>query len=145
MLGEEAGTRSPGFTVLEMLATLGLAAILAGTGAVQLIELVRTARLASGARTVASLLRLARGRALASNVEVEVVFDAPGASCNVRQAATLIETRALPVGVTFAGLPARGRILFRALGSAENGTVRLASGLRTRSVIVNQRGRVRLQ
>ena len=137
--------RSPGFTVLEVLAALGLTAILAGMGTVQLIELVRSARLASGARATASLLRLARGRALASNLEVEVAFDAATASCSVRQAASVLETRPLPPGVTFAALPARGRILFGALGSAENGTVRLAAGLRTRRVIVNQRGRVRLQ
>ena len=137
--------RSRGFTVLEVLAALGLAAILAGMGTVQLIELVRSARLASGARTTASLLRLARGRALASNLEVEVAFDAATASCSMRQVASVLETRPLPAGVTFAALPARGRILFGALGSAENGTVRLAAGPRTRRVIVNQRGRVRLQ
>jgi len=48
-------------------------------------------------------------------------------------------------GVRFAALPARDRVQFGGLGTAQNATVTLAAGARARSVIVNQRGRVRVQ
>jgi len=57
----------------------------------------------------------------------------------------LLSTRWLPPGVGFTALPARSRVLFGGLGNAENATVTLAAGARARSVIVNQRGRVRVQ
>ena len=145
MLRRGGGTRTSGFTLLEALAALALAAILAGAGVTQVAELVASVRLASGARTVATLLRVARGRALRDNAGVQVVFDAAHATCDMREDAALLATHTLPPGVGFAALPVRGRILFGALGTAENGTIRLAAGARTRSVIVNQRGRVRLQ
>src|SRR5438067_2521218 len=73
-------------------------------------------------------------------------FDAARALCETRdRAGALLSTRWLPPGVGFAALPARSRVLFGGLGSAENATITLAAGARTRSVIVNQRGRVRVQ
>src|SRR5205809_544605 len=64
---------------------------------------------------------------------------------DARTGGTLLSTRWLPPGVGFAALPARSRVLFGGLGSAENATITLAAGARMRSVIVNQRGRVRVQ
>ena len=145
MLRKGGDTRPSGFTLLELLAALALAGILAGVGATQVAELVASARLASGARTVATLLRLARGRALKDDAGVQVVFDAAAATCDLREGAVLLARHTLPRGVAFAGLPARSRILFGGLGNGENGTIRLAAGARTRSIVVNQRGRVRLQ
>jgi len=128
--------RTRGFTLLEVAAGLGLAMVLAGVGAVQLVALVQTARLAGAAR----------GIALSSDASIEVRFDPGRALCETRErAGTLLSTRWLPSGVGFAALPARSRVLFGGLGSAENATVTLAAGARTRSVIVNQRGRVRVQ
>ena len=138
--------RARGFTLLEVVAGLGLAMVLAGVGAVQLVALVQTARLAGAAREVATALRLARGIALSGDASIEVRFDPERALCETRErAGTLLSTRWLPPGVGFAALPARSRVLFGGLGSAENATVTLAAGARTRSVIVNQRGRVRVQ
>jgi Tfp pilus assembly protein FimT len=119
--------------------------VLAGIGVDRLVELVQTARLAGAARTVATALRLARGIAISGDGAVEVRFDAARGVCETRdRAGILVESRTLPPGVTFAGLPARSRIGFGGLGTADNGTVTLASGPRRRSVIVNQRGRVRV-
>jgi general secretion pathway protein H len=135
-----------GFTLVEALVALGLMSVLAGVGVVQLVELVESARLAGAARSLATALRLARGRALSQDATVQVRFDAARALCETRdQTGALIEARPLPAGVAFAALPARGRILFASLGTADNGTVTLSAGARARSVIVNQRGRVRVQ
>ncbi len=101
-------------------------------------------RLAGAAHTVATAVRLARGRALAAGEPTEVRFDAVRGRLEVRAGAA-IETRALPPGVAFASLPARGGIGFSGLGTGENGTITLAAGAGTRRVIVNQRGRVRVQ
>jgi prepilin-type N-terminal cleavage/methylation domain-containing protein len=136
--------RPRGFTLLELLAALGLSAVLAAIGTLGVRALADTSHLAAGSRVVAATLRLARGRALARNVVVEVHFDAGIGTCEVHAGGAVLERHMLPPGVRFAGLPASARIRFGALGTAENGTIRLAAGARTRSVVVNQRGRVRL-
>lgn len=125
---------------------VALVTVLAGAGTVRLVALLDSARLAGAARTVATALRLARGIALSSDGTTEVRFDAARRLCETRdRAGALLEARPLPPGVGFGALPARGRILFGGLGTADNATVTLAAGARTRSVIVNQRGRVRVQ
>jgi general secretion pathway protein H len=135
-----------GFTLLEVVAGLGLTTLLAGIGVVRLVELVQTARLAGAAREVATALRLARGVALSADATIEVRFDPARALCETRdRAGTLLETRRLPPGVAFSSLPARSRVLFGGLGAAENATITLGAGARRRSVVVNQRGRVRVQ
>jgi len=138
--------RSPGFTLLEVLGVLALSSVLMGLAALGLVELARTARLAGAVRTTASTLRLARARALAGGASIEVRFDtaAPATIETRPTGGGPIEIRALPPGIVVAGTPARGRVLFGALGTAENGTVTLTAGPRARRVIVNQRGRVRV-
>ena len=129
-----------------MLGGVALAAILAGVATVRLVELVDAARLAGTARTLATAFRLARGRALAAGGSMEVRLDTVRMALELRDGAgALLETRWLPVGVGFAALPARSRIQFGGLGTAQNATVTLAAGARARSVVVNQRGRVRVQ
>jgi len=132
--------------LLEALGGVALAAILAGVATVRLVELVDSARLAGAARTIATALRLARGRALAAGGSMEVRLDAVRMVLELRDGAgALLETRWLPAGVRFAALPARDRVQFGGLGTAQNATVTLSAGARARSVIVNQRGRVRVQ
>src|SRR2546430_16892399 len=131
--------RAHGFTLLEVVAGLGLAMVLAGVGAVQLVALVQTARLAGAAREVATALRLARGIALSGDASIEVRFDPGRALCETRdRAGALLSTRWLPPGVGFAALPARSRVLFGGLGSAENATVSLAAGAPAPTGNVNQ-------
>jgi general secretion pathway protein H len=137
--------RASGFTLLELMVALGLAAVLGGISVVRLVALVEGARLAGGVRTVATTLRVARGRAMAGGASIEVRFDPTRRTCDTRDAdGRTLESAPLPRGIAFAALPARARILFGGLGLAENGTITLGSGARQRSVIVNQRGRVRL-
>ena len=138
--------RANGFTLLEALAGMALAGILAGMGATRLPALISGLRANGAAHDVATAIRLARGRARAGGHAVEVRFDAAGASVETRwQGGATIETTRLPPGVTFAAMPASGRILMNGIGSAQNGTVTLGAGTSHRDVIVNQRGRVRVQ
>lgn len=138
--------RANGFTLLEALAGMTLASILAAMGTTRLPALVTGLRVNGAAHGVATTLRLARGRALAGGRAVEVRFDAATAAVETRwQSGAAIETTPLPAGVTFAGMPAGGRILVSGLGTAQNGTVTLGAGTSRRDVVVNQRGRVRVQ
>jgi Tfp pilus assembly protein FimT len=138
--------RDHGFTVLEAIVVLGIASVLTAGGVVSLADVIGSARVAGAARTMATRLRLARERALAGGAAVEVRFDPAARRWTARDAdGVVIEGGGLVPGISFARLPARGRILFGAIGTAENATVTLAAGARQRSVIVNQRGRVRLQ
>jgi general secretion pathway protein H len=137
--------RTGGFTLLEVMASLGLATAVAGLGAVRLAELLASSRLAASARTLATELRLARGRALAGEGPIDVHFDESAGTWIVIGAdGEVLERRALPTGLTFVALPARRRVRFGGLGTAENATVTLGAGTRRRDIVVNQRGRVRL-
>ncbi len=118
--------------------------MLSALGTVRLVTVVHAVRLAGAAHTVATALRLTRGHALAAGEPGEVRFDARTGRLELR-AGPMPEIRPLPSGVSFAGLPARAGITFSALGTAENATITLAAGAGTRRVIVNQRGRVRVQ
>jgi len=144
--GRRATQREHGFTLLEVIVCVGLGMVLAGVGVVRLVDLIQSVRLAGAAREVATALRLARGDALSAGASIEVRFDAARTLCETRaRMGALLDTRRLPPGVDFAALPARSRVLFGGLGDAENATITLAAGARRRSVIVNQRGRVRVQ
>src|SRR5437899_11281988 len=91
-----------------------------------MVELVDCARLAGSARTVATALRLARGRALAAGGSMEVRPDAARMVLELRDGAgALIETRWLPPWVRLSALPARDRIQYGGPGTTQNGTVHL--------------------
>jgi len=51
----------------------------------------------------------------------------------------------LPAGVRFTSLPASRRVRFTAIGTSDNATIALAAGGPARRIVVNQRGRVRVQ
>jgi len=134
-----------GASLLELVAALALAAILGAFAVVRLAEVVGETRVAGAARTIATQLRLARGCALAGGGVIDVRCDRARRSCDVRDAAgTRLETRTLPAGVAFTALPARQGVSFTALGTADNGTFTVGAGAHRRSVVVNQRGRVRV-
>jgi len=137
--------RRRGFTLVESVAVVAIASLLAGTGIIGVAELLRSARLAGAARTLAATLRLARGQALAGVGPVVARFDAAHGTYEILDGSGgRLTDHALPTGVAFAGLPARARITFGALGTADNATIGLAAGPRSRRIVVNQRGRVRI-
>jgi hypothetical protein len=77
---------------------------------------------------------------------MEIRFDAPRRRWDVREFGGLaLESQTLPDGVTFAGLPAGDRVRFTTIGTADNATIILAAGAGSRRIVVNQRGRVRVQ
>jgi len=134
-----------GGSLLELVVALGLAAILTTLAVTQLAELLGEIRVAGAARTLATQLRLARGEALAGGLAVDVRCDPARRACNVDdRTGTRLETRILPPGVGFGALPARRGVTFGALGTADNGTFVVGAGAHRRSVVVNQRGRVRV-
>jgi hypothetical protein len=103
-------------------------------------------RLSGAAERLASALRAARSEALARGRAVEVRFDPPRSAWSVREdGGPLMAVHQLPAGVTFSSVPGTLRLRFTSVGTADNGTVVLAAGGRARRVVVNQRGRVRVQ
>src|SRR5262245_36073965 len=94
-----------GGSLLELVAALGLAALLAALAVTQLAELVGEVRVAGAARTLATQLRLARGRALAGGAAVDVRCDPARRACDVAVGAGVpLESRTLPPGVGFDAL-----------------------------------------
>jgi Tfp pilus assembly protein FimT len=137
---------SPGFTSIELLACLALFAVVVGTGVSQLSPLIASVRLSGAAHRLAAGLRQARGRALERNLRMEMRFDPARRRWDVREFGGLaLESQTLPEGVAFAGLPAGERVRFSTIGTADNATITLAAGRGTRRIVVNQRGRVRVQ
>ncbi|MCW5890084.1 MAG: GspH/FimT family pseudopilin [bacterium] len=137
--------RGGGFTLVELVATMALAAVVLGTSAVSLPPLLASVRLGAAAQRLAATLRQARGRALERNVRIEVRLDPAQRRWRVREWGGIdVESHQLPAGVTFAGLPASGQVRFGTTGTSDNATITLAAGSGVRRVIVNQRGRVRV-
>lgn len=138
--------RTTGFGIVELLAGMAITLTTIGMGATSLAGVAGSVRLAGAAERLASVLRAARSEALARGRAVEVRFDVAGHRWSVREelGPELVGDR-LPAGVTFATVPAARRLRFTAVGTADNGTIGLSAGSRARRVVVNQRGRVRVQ
>jgi Tfp pilus assembly protein FimT len=134
-----------GATLLEVIAALGLGGIVAGVVSARLTTLAASLELATSARSIAQTLRMVRAQALAEGTPLDATFDATAGTWCIEGPGGATRTTALPFPVAFTSLPARARIRFGSTGTAENGTIVLAADGRDASIIVNQRGRVRLQ
>ena len=138
--------RAGGFSLFEVVAGLALAATVTGIGVARSPGLVGPVRLTGAAERLASALRQARGWALARNRQVEVRFDLPQRSWSLHEdGGPALEMHSLPPGIAFSSLPSTRRVRFGTTGGADNATVVLASGPRTRRVVINQRGRIQIQ
>ena len=135
-----------GFTLIEALVGVTIAAILASASALVLSSFATALRLTASARTLAEAMRETRGRAMAEGAPLDVRFDASTGMWTIAAIdGTIRRSQPLPASVRFVALPARARIRFDSTGQAENGTVTLgASAAATCRIVVNQRGRVRL-
>jgi len=137
--------RRRGFTLIETLACVAIAVVLARTGLIAAASLATALRVATSARTLAQTMRATRARATAEGRPLEVRFDATASRWSVRTIdGTIRHDEPLPDPVRFTSLPARALVRFGATGTADNGTVVLGAGASSARIVVNQRGRVRL-
>jgi len=138
--------RSSGFGLFELVACLALVAVVTGAGALRLPEVLASVRLSGAVQRLATAIRQARGRALERGGPVEVRLDDASGLWEVRDVAgTVVARDALPPGIRFTSLPASRRVRFTAVGTADNATIALDAGHTVRRIVVNQRGRVRVQ
>jgi prepilin-type N-terminal cleavage/methylation domain-containing protein len=137
--------RRRGFTVIELLAGVGLVAIVAAMSALAGSSVATAIHAAASGRTLAQTMRETRARAMAEGAPIDVLFDASTSTWAVRPVGGPVRrTEPLPAPIRFLALPARARIRFDSNGTAENGTIALGAGSAACRIVVNQRGRVRL-
>lgn len=137
-----------GFTLVELVTTLAVLAIVAAGGALVWPRLAAALRLEAALHQVAADLHDARGLAVASAARARLTFTRGGTSYRLERADDdggywLAARRVLPPGVRVDDVNSGGDLVFSARGQAENGTVVLADARGVRaSLRINQRGRV---
>jgi prepilin-type N-terminal cleavage/methylation domain-containing protein len=138
--------RMQGFGLLELVACLALLATIASAGALGLPDILASVKLSGAVHRLSAALRQARGRALERGSPIEMQLDDTRRLWEVREVqGPALVREALPPGVAFTSLPASRRVRFTALGTADNATITLGAGASVRRVVVNQRGRVRVE
>ena len=150
---EKYSRRSSGFTVTELMVTIGVAGILMGIAVPSLLSWLPTLRLSSASRQVAADLQLARMRAISQNVPFGLNFATNGASSYVvfrdSNNNTVFDAGeldrgpfSLPEGIT---VSAAMCLVFQARGTASStGTITLQNGSATQGVVVSVVGRVKV-
>jgi len=137
------GQTRRGVTLAELLLGLALAAILASVGLPHAASLLATIRLPLSAHQLASDLSLARADAVLRNTPARVTFTGNRYTVRFDAGEPSEVQAALHPGVLVASAPRSGMVRFFPTGRADNGTVVLTTSLGgTRSVVVNQRGRI---
>ena len=139
--GRRSGRRR-GFTLLELLVVLTIAAGIAVLAMPQLSKAIAVFELKSGARQLASALQAARGRAIARDGEVAVIVDVQK---RVYRTTGLTEVRPLSADLSLTLETASsdvlneqvGAIRFFPDGSSTGGRLTLAAGGRKYVVAVN--------
>jgi prepilin-type N-terminal cleavage/methylation domain-containing protein len=138
--------RMHGFTLFELVACLALVATIAGGAALRLPDILASVRLSGATQRLSAALRQARGHALERGSPVEAELDDARGLWEVREVSgASLAREPLPAGVIFASLPASRRVRFSAIGTTDNATIMLGAGAIVRRIVVNQRGRVRVQ
>lgn len=129
-----------GGTLLDACAALALSS-LAAVSAVSGVRPLACAVKVGAARTaLAGALLEARQEAYAREQNVLVEAHAGDSAVTIQPGARL---RPLGDGVVLRSVPSDGNVQFRATGLADNGTIAIACGDSSASVVVNQRGVVR--
>jgi len=141
-----------GFSIVELVVTLGLASALAGISILSHNALRPSLDLTTATRQIVMDLQAARMRAVARNTNHRIVFSAGAGSYRLqRQSGSAYDDEgapiALPSGITILDCTAQNAaISFRPRGNAGTfGTVTLRNTEgATRSVVVNITGQVRV-
>ena len=135
--------RTRGVTLLELL-VFGLLSLFAGAAVPQLSSMMGMLELRAGALRMASALTRARFAALAHGEPWWVRVVGPSAFEVGPEGIAPVRTQ-LPGNVRFVAVTSGGEVRFGPNGWAENATFTLGYAEHERSVVVNQRGRVRLR
>jgi Tfp pilus assembly protein FimT len=142
-----------GFSILELVVTLGLASALAGISVLSHNALRPSLDLTTAMRQIVMDLQATRMRAVAHNTNHRIMFSKGGSSYRLqRQSGSAYDDEgapiALPSGITVLDCTAQNAAIgFRPRGNAGTfGTVTIgnANG-NTRSIVVNITGQVRVQ
>jgi len=131
-----------GFTLLELIAALAIAAILAAIAIPKWSVLLPTYRLNSSARQVQSELHQIKMQAASENVDFQIVFSGGASDYTIQRDSSPWMTRSLPEGIIVAKA---GTIYLSPRGTAKGNTVRLLNEIgECAQVVVSPTGRVRI-
>ena len=137
----------PGFTVLELLTALFVAALATVVATSALSTLISAGRLESARLRLVEILLEARRAAVVSESTVEVRVEPGSGHVLVVRDATVTAEQTLPHDVLITSAPTAHAVRFYASGLADNATIGLATpgaddGTQA-AVVINQRGMVR--
>ncbi|MBI4489683.1 MAG: GspH/FimT family pseudopilin [Deltaproteobacteria bacterium] len=129
-----------GFTVIELMVTIGVAAILMGIAIPSFLSWLPTIRLSSAARQIATDLQLARMRAISQNISLTVTFDAANGTYSFGTDSRNLDD--LYPGITITTAPTNPT--FTPRGTANAITVTISNGSASKTVQVSAVGRVKI-
>lgn len=130
-----------GYSLIELVVTIALAAILATIALPSWNKLLPSYHLDSSARQVQSELHSIKMRAAAENVGFQFAYADGAAAYSIKRESALLATKPLPQGVIITNA---GAISFSPRGTASPNRIRLRSLDGTcKQVVVSPTGRVR--
>ena len=142
--------KSRGFTIIELLVAMGLAAILMAIAIPQFMTWLPTINLGAGARQVAADLQLARTRGISQNSMFRVTFPAlpaSGYTIEVFTAGAYVTDRGpipLPLGITVTAVSAAFNFTTHGTATSTSTITLQNTAGQTTTVTVNPVGRVRI-
>jgi type II secretion system protein H len=144
-----------GFTLHEVLVVLAILALLAIIAVPPLQDLARGVESRKAARDIASVLRMGRARAIATNYEHRVEFDGKNKRYRLTQGNrangshswdVVIQDWTTPEGVTVDIDANISSIQFNTNGSSNHGTITIRENMYDRiyKIVISRTGRVRI-
>ena len=132
----------PGYSLIELVATLAVAGILAAIALPSWNKLLPSYQLDSSVRQVQSELHNIKMRAATENVGFQLVYSNGVADYTIQRESTVLVTKSLPAGVAVTNA---GTISFSPRGTAGANRIRLRSSDGTcKQVVVSPTGRIRV-